>query len=493
MTAERDTAPHRPLGHVVGAAAWSVVMQTGLRVVQLVAFLALARLLNPAAFGTFALALAVISVLEIVVGLGLTEAIAQRHELSERELRSAHWVSVLVGLGLTALVLVVCLPLWIGADGLLPGTLCVLAPMLLVRSLRTVPEAVLRRDLDFRPVAQAYVAAAILGAAVALVVAGFDGGPWALVAQALTTAVVTTALVRHASHWSPARPAERRCAVPLLSFGWKVGAAGLLNAVNKRTDDLFLGAHQSATQVGYYATGYTMSELAESGLSGALGQVAVPAFSAVESDRTRLRERYLRAVEISAVIAFPIFSTLAAFADPAVAVLLGAKWAAAAPVLVVVGTMSMVRSVGHFNAPLLIAVGRADTMLRIMVAQAIASVILFSIAAPFGIVAMAWAVLARVTISLPVTLAAIARHAGVRWTDWLNRIAAPATAAVVATMLARTIVRFAHVPDTAMVELALGASTSMVAFAAIMALVRPGVLRGAVASIVQRPGQEVRS
>jgi len=283
MTMQPDEAVRKSDSQLaVRAASWSIVMQWGLRLVQLTTFLILARLLEPSDFGLFALAAGLIAVVDGAASLGLTEAIAQHRDVSAEQLRAAHRTAIVVGIFAAGVVAAVGIVIGSAVDSPLPLLVSVLAPSVGLRALRTVPEAVMRRELDFRQIAIGHLAGSGMGAASALGVATVRGGAAALVIQVLVGAAITTGWIRLMSDWKPQPPSCHRAASELLRTGWKIAASGLLNIVNRRSDDLLLGIHHPVARVGLYSTGYAISELAESGLSGALGQVALPAFATVE-------------------------------------------------------------------------------------------------------------------------------------------------------------------------------------------------------------------
>ncbi len=475
----------------MAAVAWSVVMQWGLRSVQLGTYLVLARLLVPADFGSFALATAMVGLVETMASLGMTEAVAQHRAPTRVQLDAAHTLVLVTGAVAAAAVAVAGAALMIVTDGPLPVVLVGLSGTLLLGAWRVVPEALLRRNLQFREVATAAVLGTATGAAAAILVAERGGGLWALIVQQLVTYLTTGIAIRRRVRSTRLRLVNPNHARELANVGWRIATASTLSSVNRKADDLFLGAHQPANVVGLYTAGYTLSDSAETGISGALAQVALPAFSRVADEPARLRARYLRSVQASVVISFPVFATLAAFALPAVVVLLGRSWQGAAPVLALVAAMSFIRSAGHLNAPLLVTVGRSDVVLRIMVGQAAASTMLFATVAPWGMIAMAWAVVARVAASLPVTLFAVRRCAGVELTAWSRLILAPAACAALSAVAALMFTQAMPVAADTAAVLVVGVGLSVVFYLGSMAVVAPhtlaGVLNHSLGRIARKP------
>ena len=114
-------------------------------------------------------------------------------------------------------------------------------------------------------------------------------------------------------------------------------------------------------------------------------------------------------------------------------------------------------------------------MLKIMCAQATASLALFSIVAPIGIYAMAAAVLARVAFSLPITLAALKKHVGLRLGDWLARVVPALTCAISGAAIGRAAV-IPFDPESELELLVVGSTVSVGTFILLVRLVRPRLL-----------------
>ena len=77
---------------------------------QMISTIVLARLLTPADFGLIAMVGAVMGIAELVRDFGMTGAIIQAQNLSERVWRSLLWLSAGIGMGLAGIV-ALCEPL----------------------------------------------------------------------------------------------------------------------------------------------------------------------------------------------------------------------------------------------------------------------------------------------------------------------------------------------------------------------------------------------
>ena len=83
--------------HAVKGVRWGAIENIGVRLLTLLSFLVLARLLDKEAFGVVALAMAYVLFLELIVRVGFTEVIVQKKELTEIHKDTAFWASVVLG------------------------------------------------------------------------------------------------------------------------------------------------------------------------------------------------------------------------------------------------------------------------------------------------------------------------------------------------------------------------------------------------------------
>jgi O-antigen/teichoic acid export membrane protein len=90
---------------------WSMGETWGSKIVSAVVFLALARLIEPAAFGLAALAQVYLVVVQALCDQGITTALIQRENLEEGHKDSAFWANLAVGVILMALTILFADPL----------------------------------------------------------------------------------------------------------------------------------------------------------------------------------------------------------------------------------------------------------------------------------------------------------------------------------------------------------------------------------------------
>jgi O-antigen/teichoic acid export membrane protein len=350
---------------------WNLVEVLGTQGTAFLVFVLLARLLQPASFGLVALAGSVIMVLQIFVEAGFSTAIVRAEEVTEQKLNTAFWIGVGVALLLVlALSLSASVAALYGTPGLAP-VLRALAWIMLFSSLSAVHTALLVRKLDFRSKALRRLVAVIAGGIAGVTMALLDYGVWALVGKQAVEGLVDCLAVAYR-------------------------------------------ANVAVTEIALRATSRT----------------AIPVFAKLQGEPDRLRDGYYAALELAALVACPIFLGLSATAPEVCLTMFGAEWAESVRPMQVLGLAGLGAAINLYLGPILIAVGQPTAFFRFSLAQGILNVIAFGIAVHWGIVAVAWAFVARSLVTLPAVIWLMRRAIGADARRILGLVSAPVAASL---------------------------------------------------------------
>ena len=322
---------------------WSALENGGLSVLSIATYIVLARLLDPADFGLFAIALAIVHVFGVFVGRFFFVAIVQRQELTTAHVDSAFWTS----LGLGVVLAGVC---WLGSTEIAsifdePSLEPVLAWMglgLIFGGLSGVLLAELTRNLEFKALVLRTLTGRLGGAVVAITLAVLGYGVWSLVAQhlvgdALMTCILwITARRRPAFFYSLARVRE------LVTVAVPVASGDLVWQIKTHLFSIFVGYFAGTTALGYLNVAFRLVDAGRDLLASSVGRVALPLFSRRQQDLKSLRRAISVAGRYTALITQPIFVGLAVTADEVVSVIFGAQWRPAVPLIQVLAVTAVV-------------------------------------------------------------------------------------------------------------------------------------------------------
>lgn len=429
---------------------WSFIRQSGTKLIGFVAFLLMARLLDPRAIGIVAMAKVVTALAGSVLDQGTGKAVIQRQPLTERVLATAFWASLSAGIFLALLGRFGAG--WIAAiyrEPELEPVLSWLAFGLVLDGAENIPRSILERRLAFRQLAVASLLGELLGAAagLGLVLSGY--GLWGLIAQSLVRSAGAMVSIYVAARWRPAFTFSLRHYRELIGFGGSVAGARALKMLNRRLFDLLIGAFLGATQLGYYTLASRILNEFSNLIMGTASLVSFPAFAQVQDEPHRVLRGMYGAVRLTSLAGFPTFAGLAIVAPQVVEVVFGSQWAPGAPVLSVLALSGLLYSVSMVNPAVYLALGKSSWNLGIALLKTIAVLLAFGIAAPIGITAVAAGYVVADAGVLPFELWAMNRLTGLQPLALFGKLrsSAIATAAMVAAVAAAKVAAATSLSD----------------------------------------------
>jgi O-antigen/teichoic acid export membrane protein len=341
-----DPAPDTGVGNSAAAGVvWLTVQKWAIRVFSFATIAVITRLLTPADFGTVAAASTVLPFFFLLADLGFAAYIVQVQQTDRRMLSTAFWFSMTAGILLCGCLFLVS-PL-LGAIFAAPGVtpvLQVLSLWVVITAIGSVPIALLRRDMRFRAIAAQGTAAAIVAQIVAVIMAFSGFGVWALVAQSLVAAVVSTALAWWAVRWHPGWEFSRVDFVRMARFGGQVLGVEFVAMLRAWGEAAVISATLGLTALGYMNIAQRLVQIVQDLTGSAIVPVTNVAFAKIRDSATRLRDAYLRALKVTyAALSLPL--TIVAVAAPLmIPILFGDGWDQSdrvAQVLALAGSLSV--------------------------------------------------------------------------------------------------------------------------------------------------------
>ena len=322
------TATLRGVSWNTAATITTAVMQIGYTAVM-------ARLLPPAAFGLVALANVVLRFGTYLAQMGLEQALVQKAELSEEDVRATFTTAI--GLGTLATLVLLAgaplAPLLLNEPAVVP-LVQALALSLFLTGLSASAVSLLRRQLAFGTLALMQTVAYVVAYGIVGIGLGLNGfGVWSLVAATLTHHLIMTvwayAATRHALRpyfeWTHYRP--------LLVYGSRISLTSFIEFITLSLDTLLVGRLLGAAALGLYNRAWMLISLPLYLLTNSVARVVFPAFSQVQADQPKLRTVYVASTTLIAAGVLPVCAGMAVAAPELVRALLGPGWAAAVPVL----------------------------------------------------------------------------------------------------------------------------------------------------------------
>ncbi len=354
----------------------------------------LARLLEPADYGLMAIVVVIMSFATLFADLGVNSAYVQRQEVSQEERSSLFWLNVMMGAAL-ALLLVVVSPLLARffGDARLGPLLMLGALTFVLGALGQQVRASAEKALAFRAVVLLEILAALLGFAVAVMAALAGWSVYSLVFGIIATSFSGTvfAWLFIARGWRPLRRFRIEDVRPYLGFGGAVVGAGIVNQLTMSVDLLIGGRLLAASQLGLYSVPRNFVLQVQFMINPIITRVGFPLISRVQHDLARVKDIYLKTLNMTASTNAPLYIGAAFFAPEIVHLLLGPNWSEAGRFLRVLALWGFLRSTANPVGSLLFGMGQAHRALKWNVALLLMLPPLLWWGSGYGAEGLAWA------------------------------------------------------------------------------------------------------
>jgi PST family polysaccharide transporter len=389
-------------GRSVRGGALSLAAQAAQILLQAVSTMVLARLLTPVDFGLVAMVTAITAIASGFADLGLTEATIQRKEITHSQVSTLFWINAAMGLALTVITALMAPVLaWFYKEPRLIGITLAVSLTFLIGGLRGQHNALLKRQMRFSSVTIRDIASYAIAVPVAVFLAWRGAGYWAIVALPLVLNSVQLLISWWMVKWVPGLPARGAEIRSLVGFGGNVAASYVVFNWIRNADNVLIGWYWGAGPLGLYSRAFNLLTLALSQITGPASSVAIPALSRVHEDPELFSRYYLRLMNLIMWIIAILFGFLFVAAKPVIVLVLGNKWAEAAPVFQILALSVFGQMLLESTLWLFISRGQSARLLKLLLIISPLMVGSFAIGLPFGIKWVALALSVFLVISLP--------------------------------------------------------------------------------------------
>lgn len=431
--------PGRPGTRVSNALGWTSLLRVFTRALAVGTTLVLAHLIPPEEYGVFATVLIAYQGLGAFTDLSAGASLVQMRQDPKPYIDTAWTVDVVRGLAL-GIALFLLAPVWTNAFHVPEATplLRTLAAVPVITGFHSVGPTILRRELRFDRVFVLHATEASVYSIVAVGAGYIRHDAWALVAG-----VVASFTARVAASYLIS-PIRARLHFDLMKFREMFRFSKWTNAyvmtdfVLETADNIIVAGLLGPTALAFYRMGYQLATEGSSALQWVVTSVAFPAFAMIQLDQAHVRAGFRRLFAGVAVVLLPLTLALIVLGPLAVPVLLGDRWASAVVPLQIIAIAALARGIIETARPVLLGLGRSRDDFGLKVLQ---SVLLVAFALVggllFGMLGVAWAVVAAAVATMPLWWYLLRRTAQVGLIDVIGPAAAPVIAALgtLATLL----------------------------------------------------------
>jgi O-antigen/teichoic acid export membrane protein len=410
---------------VRGAVLWRSGSQLAAQVVTWASTFLVIRLLNPGDYGLYAMAQAMLTLLNLFNGWGFANALIRGESVTRQQIAQAFGMLILLNGGLAlAQILLAPLAAVYFHQPQVADLLRVQALIYLATPFIAVPSALLSRQLDFRRQAKVHMTAALAGAGTALTCALSGFGVWTLVAAPMAlfwTQAIGMTLMARQFVW----PSFRfKGSDAMVRYGGAMVIAQFCWFVQSQSDVFIAGRLVGPHELGLYTTALFLTQILSSKFIPPLNDVAFAAYSRIGTQREAVAQAFLKSARLIMLVALPFYFGLAATSEPLVLTVLGPKWAETVPMVRLLALAMPLMALQILFGPANNALGHTAVTVRNAAIGALLMPVAFAIGVQHGTIGLAWAWLIAMPLFAAVTVFGSMRVIGFALAD-LGRAIAP--------------------------------------------------------------------
>lgn len=387
------------------ATAWKILEKFGSKGIQFVIQIILARILVPDDYGIVAILTVFISLSNVFIQNGFSTSLIQKKETTQADFCTALFTSMGIA-ALFYIILFAASPFIASFYAMeeLSVYLRVQSLLLFAGSFNSVQYAYVSRKLNFRAYTIATLIASFISGAAGIFFAIKGFGVWSLIFQQLIANYLAVVILYMLVEWRLQLIFSIESLKTLFSYGWKILGSSLINSLYASMYNLIIGKIYTKEMLGLYSRGQQFPLLITDNLNETVQSVTLPVLSQMQDDAAGMKRRMKRALTLNAFVVFPAMLGLSAISHEFILVVLGEKWLAAVPYMMLLSLVYSMYPIHTMNIQCMKALGRSDLFLKLEIIKKILEITMVVITLRFGLTAMIFGQIVLSFVGIPINV-----------------------------------------------------------------------------------------
>ena len=388
---------------------------------QLISTMIISRVLTPKEIGIYAVAAVFSGLASMFRDFGIAEYMIQEKELTPQRIAAALTLNVVVSWMMSA-AMYVGAPLVAGfySDPGIASVMRVQALGFLMVPFGAVTMAYFRRQLNFRPLVIANVAANVTAFSVAVSLAllgfGYMSMAWSTVAAIAVSVSIGIAL-RPPSF--PRWPGLKGIA-EVFRFSKFLSSIYMVGQVGKGAPEMIIGRAESVVEVAVFSRAGGLVEIAQRLLLRPVHFVCMPYFAKSNRDNGSIAEAYIKSVSYVTAVGWPLLAFMGLAAFSVIRLVYGPQWDQAVPLAQILCATCALELVHMMSREALLARGLARQANLLQVGLVLVQILGLTAVVPFGLTGAAWGLMAAAACGMLLSQWFLSRGIGLRAVDLMR-------------------------------------------------------------------------
>lgn len=344
--------------------------------VTFVVGIVLARLLTPEDYGLLGILTIFISLSNVIVDGGFTNAIIRKQNATDEDYCTVFYTNLVISLFLSVLLFCCAKPIAVFFERPeLVNLTRAISPVVVINALAIVQKARLSKRIDFKTQTIITIITATTSGVIGIGMALAGCGVWALVGQQIANYALNAGLLWIFNKWYPKLIFSWRSFKELWSFGSKLLVSGILGALTDELNQAVISKYYSPVSLGQFTRARQFANLLSHNVTTIVNRVSFPVLSAIQDDTKRLKSGYKRVIKTTMLPTFIAMLLLAAISKPLIFTLIGVKWEMATTILPILCLSLMIHPLHALNLNVIQVCGRSDLTLKLKIIKSIVALI----------------------------------------------------------------------------------------------------------------------
>lgn len=379
------------MGTVIRSFIWSTIERFSVQGIQFVLSLIIARLVTPYDYGVVAMLTVFLSIAQIFVDSGFSNALIQKKNRTEVDYSTIFYLNLLIGF-ISYILLYFSSPFIASFYKIeeLSFVMRFVGLNLIINAISIIPRIKLTIELDFKTQAIISLIAVIISGLIGIILAYKSFGYWALVFQTLINNSLQSILLIYYGKWYPKRYFSYSSIKELFSFGSKLLISALIDTIYQNIYTLVIGKKFSSKELGFYNRSNTFAAFPFSNLTNIITRVIYPLWC---QDNINLKHSFIQTLRMSTFIIIPIAIYISCFSHCIISVVLTEAWIPMSPYMKLLSIAYIFYPITAINDNVLKVNGRSDYFMRAEIIKKILGCAILLITVKWGVLIMCYGIL----------------------------------------------------------------------------------------------------
>lgn len=364
---------------------WVLLEKVGVTIINFVALIVMSRLLTPDDYGVYGTMILFIAITETLIDSGFGGALVQKKNIAHFDINTLFFFNILISL-VSYVLLFVTAPFIEDFYSIhnLALYFRVLGITLILYAISILQVSLFNRNLDFKKSAIINLSSYLLAAIIAVAMAYYGYGVWALILQLLLSSLFLALFYWMLNPISIKFELSKESFNYLWKFGINTVGANILQTLVNNIATSIIPKIGSSSQSGLYFQANRVSNLPTSILTQCIDKGVFPILSKEASEVQIIsKARSLNRIILSLII--PLFPILSLISYPVVMIILGKNWIGAVEYLSILSWSGIALTIQSLYRNIIKSTGKTQFIFIVEVFKSLLTILALFISMRYGV------------------------------------------------------------------------------------------------------------